>query len=49
MWVVSIFRSVSAMWENYEALVFHFVKAKINAAETRKTDACTRFHTDYFS
>jgi hypothetical protein len=39
-WVSSSLRSVSAVWEDYEALVL-----KMTAAETRKTDTCPKVYT----
>jgi hypothetical protein len=41
--VASSFRSVSAVWENFEALVRHFQEAENDPTrDKKKIDACTR-------
>jgi hypothetical protein len=38
-WVASSFRCVSAVWQDYEALVLHFKEEKVIKPEIRKADA----------
>ena len=39
-WVASSYRSVLAVWTNYEALVQHFEEAKLDPTRDKK-DKCT--------
>jgi hypothetical protein len=41
-WVAASFRSVSALWENFEALVRHFKEAENDPTKDERIDACTR-------
>jgi hypothetical protein len=41
-WAASSFRSASAVWENFEALVRHFKEAENDPTRDKKIDACTR-------
>lgn len=38
-WVASSYRSVSAVWEDYEVLVQHFEEAKVDPTRDKK-DKC---------